>query len=307
MSGFAFAPRRLVLPGVRVPYLVAFASAAAGAGLARAVTTTYLPVLLDRIANAPALIGAVMLVNAAAGFGVPLVVGVWSDRLRARGTGRTRPFVWGGALVTAGGLAATALGASSSYVVLALTGAVVYIGLNALTTAHRALVPELFSPEARAKATSAQELALLGGGLVGLAVGGALTAISLWAPFLLAAVLVPLLALPTVTRVTETTSATSGERESRPLRLLPLDRAPARRALLPSCPVAVGAGLCRAADLLRALRRARAGPERRHGFRAAGRVRRRDRRGDSCSGTRQDAASASTRCCCSASSRSAAA
>jgi membrane-associated phospholipid phosphatase len=233
MSGFAFAPRRLVLPRARIPYLVAFAAAAAGAGLARAVTTTYLPVLLDRIANAPALIGAVMLVNAGAGFVVPLVVGVWSDRLRARGTGRTRPFVWGGALLTAGGLAATALGASSSYIVLALTGAVVYIGLNALTTAHRALVPELFSPEARAKATSAQELALLGGGLIGLAVGGALTAVSLWAPFLLAAVLVPLLALPTVMRITETTSATSDEHESRPLGYyLSIARRPGVRSFL---------------------------------------------------------------------------
>jgi maltose/moltooligosaccharide transporter len=187
----------------RTPYLVAFAAAAAGAGLGRAITTTYLPVLLDRIADAPALIGAVMLVNAAAGFAIPLVVGVWSDRLRARGIGRTKPFVWGGSLLAAGGLAATALGASSSYLVLALTAAVVYTGLNAITTAHRALIPELFTPDARAKATSAQELAMLGGGLVGLAVGGALTGISLWAPFALAAVLVPLLSLPTLRRVRE--------------------------------------------------------------------------------------------------------
>src|SRR5919106_7040023 len=200
----------------RVPFLVAFAAAAAGAGLGRAVTTTYLPVLLDRIADAPALIGAVMLVNAAAGLAIPLVIGVWSDRRRARGGGRTRPFVWGGSLLTAGGLAATAFGWSSSYLVLALTGAVVYIGLNTLTTGHRALVPELFSPEARAKATSAQELALLGGGLLGLAVGGALTSVSLWAPFVLAAVLLPLLAWPTLARVSEDRSVAREERESRP-------------------------------------------------------------------------------------------
>ena len=208
----ARAPRR------RLPYLVAFAAAAAGAGLGRAVTTTYLPVLLDRIADAPALIGAVMLVNAAAGFAIPLVVGVWSDRLRARGISRTRPFVWGGSLVTAGALAATALGWSSSYLVLALTGAVVYIGLNSITTAHRALIPELFTPETRAKATSAQELTMLGGGLIGLAVGGALTGISLWAPFLLAAVLVPLLALPTLRRVTEARHVPREQRESFGLR-----------------------------------------------------------------------------------------
>ena len=233
MSALASAPARLAVHRLRVPYLVAFAAAAAGAGLGRAVTTTYLPVLLDRIANAPALIGAVMLVNAAAGFAVPLVVGVWSDRRRARGGGRTRPFVWGGSLLTAGGLAATAVGWSSSYVALAATGAVVYVGLNTVTTAHRALVPELFSPEARAKATSAQELALLGGGLVGLAVGGALTGISLWAPFLLAAVLVPLLALPPLHRVVEPAPPTPEARESRPLgTYLAIARRPGVRSFL---------------------------------------------------------------------------
>ena len=217
----------------RMPYLVAFAAAAAGAGLGRVVTTTYLPVLLDRIADAPALIGAVMLVNAAAGLAVPLVVGLWSDKLRARGVSRTRPFVWGGSLLTAGALAATAVGWSSSYLVLALTGSVVYIGLNAITTAHRALIPELFTPEARAKATSAQELAMLGGGLVGLAVGGALTGISLWAPFLLAAVLVPLLALPTLKRVREDGQVVRRQRESFPLRYyLDAARRPGVRSIL---------------------------------------------------------------------------
>ena len=60
-------PRRLAL----LP-LVAFAAAAAGAGLARAVTTTYLPLLLNEIDDEPGLIGTVMLVNAIAGFVVPL-------------------------------------------------------------------------------------------------------------------------------------------------------------------------------------------------------------------------------------------
>ena len=60
--------------------LLAFAAAALGAGIGRAVTTTYLPLLLERIKDAPGLIGMVMLVNAFAGFGIPLVVGLWSDR-----------------------------------------------------------------------------------------------------------------------------------------------------------------------------------------------------------------------------------
>ena len=97
------------------------------------------------------------------------------------------------------GLTAVALGASStSYLALAVFAATVYIGLNAITTAHRALVAELFGSGERARATSAQELALLAGGLLGLAAGGILAGVALWAPFAAAALLLPLTALPTV-------------------------------------------------------------------------------------------------------------
>jgi dolichol-phosphate mannosyltransferase len=188
---------------LQMPFVVAFAAAALGAGLGRAVTTSYLPLLLERIDDAPGLIGMVMLVNAAAGMAVPLVTGIWSDRLRERGRGRRLPFIVGGSIVTAGGLLAVALGFSSSYLVLALSAAVVYTGLNALTTAHRALIPETFDETGRARATSAQELAMLVGGLIGLAVGGLLFGVAPWAPFALSAVLVPLLAAPTFRRVRE--------------------------------------------------------------------------------------------------------
>jgi dolichol-phosphate mannosyltransferase len=195
--------RRPPLRRIRTPFIVAFAAAALAAGLGRAVTTTYLPLLLERIDDAPGLIGMVMLVNAGAGMAVPLVTGIWSDRLRERGRGRRMPFIVGGSLVTAGGLLAVALGSSTSYLVLALSAAVVYTGLNAVTTAHRALIPETFDESGRARATSAQELAMLGGGLVGLALGGLLFGLAPWAPFALTAVLVPLLAAPTITRVRE--------------------------------------------------------------------------------------------------------
>jgi MFS family permease len=196
----------LRLARLHVPFLVAFAAAAVAAGLGRAVTTSYLPLLLNEIRDAPGLIGTVMLVNAAAGLAVPLVIGFWSDRLARTGRGRRLPFVAGGTLLTGGGLAAVAFGSSTSYAVLALFGAVVYTGLNALTTAHRALVPELFDSSGRARATSAQELGMLIGGLLGLAVGGALTGLAPWAPFALAAILVPLLALPTILRTREPAS-----------------------------------------------------------------------------------------------------
>ena len=173
--------------------LWAFATVAVALGAARAVTTTYVPVLLKRIDDRPGLIGAVMLVNAVAGFVVPLVTGLWSDRRGVRG-----PFIIGGAIVGAGGLVAVALGTASSYLVLALAAATVYIGLNAASTAHRALVVERFEADRRAAATSAQEGAMLAGALVGAVVGGALIDSSAAVLFAAWALLLPLLALPTL-------------------------------------------------------------------------------------------------------------
>ncbi|HEV3477870.1 MAG TPA: MFS transporter [Gaiellaceae bacterium] len=217
----------------RSAYLAAFAAAAVGAGAGRAVTTTYLPVLLDRIESAPGLIGLVMLVNAGAGFSVPLVIGYWSDRRRARGLSARLPFVVGGSLFGAGGLVAVALGSSSSYLALAVFAATVYAGLNAVTTAHRALVAELFASSERARATSAQELALLVGGLLGLAGGGILADVALWAPFAGAALLLPLTALPTLLRVDEPHAETHEPRDRRALRYyLAIATSPGVRALL---------------------------------------------------------------------------
>lgn len=177
--------------------VVAFSAAAVGAGLGRALVTTYLPVLLERIRDAPGLIGTVMLVNTVAGFAVPLAAGVWSDRLRERGHSRTGPLVVGGSLLAGGGLLAVALGSTSSYLALAAFAAVTYVGLNAVTTGHRALIPQSFSDDDRGRVTAGEEVAMLGGTLLGVVVGGVLVEQAGWAPFLAGAVLVPLLALPT--------------------------------------------------------------------------------------------------------------
>jgi membrane-associated phospholipid phosphatase len=184
-----------------VTLLFTFSAAAVGAGLGRALVTTYLPVLLERISDAPGLIGMVMLVNTAAGLVIPLLVGVWSDRLRDGGHGRTLPFVLGGSLLAAGGLLALALGYASSYLVLALFAAVTYAGLNAVTTGHRALIPENFGADQRAAATGSEEVAMLLGMLSGVVIGGVLIEVEGWMPFALGALLLPLLALPTVKRM----------------------------------------------------------------------------------------------------------
>jgi membrane-associated phospholipid phosphatase/predicted MFS family arabinose efflux permease len=184
-----------------VRLLVTFSAAAIGAGLGRALVTTYLPVLLERIRDAPGLIGTVMLVNTAAGLLVPLAVGVWSDRLRDAGHGRTVPFVLGGSVLAGGGLAALALGHASSYLLLAAFAAVTYTGLNAVTTGHRALIAEDFEADQRAAATGSEEVAMLIGTLAGVVIGGVLIELEGWAPFALGALLLPVLAVPTVRRM----------------------------------------------------------------------------------------------------------
>ena len=203
--------------GAAAAALWTFATVAVALGAARAITTTYVPVLLERIADRPGLIGAVMLVNAAAGFAVPLATGVWSDRRGTRG-----PFIIGGAVVAAGGLVAIALGTTSSYLVLALAAATVYIGLNAASTAHRALVAERFAADRRAAATGAQEGAMLAGALAGTVVGGALIDGSAAALFVLWAILLPLLALPTLAwqrSAARVEAVTADEAHGSPLRL----------------------------------------------------------------------------------------
>lgn len=207
------------LASTSLAFLITFGMAEVGVGLARAATTTYVPVLLDRIADSPALIGAVMLVNAAAGFAVPLLVGVWSDRRAAGRLGRRTPFVIGGAAVTSAGLLAVAAGADTSYPILGLAAGCVYVGLNATATAHRAVVVERFEDGRRPAATTSQELAMLVGGLLGVGVGGVLIADTpAWLLFVVAAIVTPLLAVPTVKLLIRM--------ERRPLRAAEGDEAP---------------------------------------------------------------------------------
>ena len=179
-------------------FLLVFSLAAVGAGAARALTTSYLPVLLERIDDAPVLIGLVMTVNAIAGIAVPIAVGVWSDRRSAEGLGRRLPYMAGGTVMAAGGLVAIGLGHGSSYLALALAAAVVYTGLNALTTAHRTLIAEDMADERRPAATGAQELAMAVGGGVAVAVGAVLIEPSPAAAFAIGAGVLGLAALPTL-------------------------------------------------------------------------------------------------------------
>lgn len=178
---------------VGLAFLLSFAAVAVGLGAARAATTSYVPVLLDEMSQRPGLIGVAMLSNAVAGFFVPLAIGLWADRHPGR-----RPLIAGGIAISAAGLVAVALGSATTWLALTLAAAAVYVGLNVVQTAHRALVPERFADAARPRATSAQELGQLVGALLGTVIGGILVLAAPGLLFAALAVAAVLTALPTL-------------------------------------------------------------------------------------------------------------
>lgn len=174
--------------GVGLLALATFGSAALGAGIGRAVLTAYLPLVLERIQDAPVLIGLVMASNPIAGILVPLVIGGPIDRSRRHGHDPARAVLLGGALLGSGGMAAVGLLTGTGYLLLAAAAFVAYTGFAAGMTLHRSLVSERFPPPYWARATGAQEVALLVGSVVGIVVGATI-ALFTPLPFLLAAVL----------------------------------------------------------------------------------------------------------------------
>lgn len=177
--------------------LAAFGAAALGAGLGRSILTAYLPLILEGIRDSPLLIGIVMTANPITGILVPLAVGGPADRLRRHGGDAARALVLGGAIVGAVGMLAVATLVSTGYLELALAAIVAYAGLAAGMTMHRSLVAERFAPPLWARATGAQEIGLFVGAMLGLGVGATIV-VAAPLPFVIGAVLVVLVALPTL-------------------------------------------------------------------------------------------------------------
>jgi len=205
---------------VGLAFLLSFSAVAVGLGAARAATTSYVPVLLEEIANRPGLIGLAMLTNALAGFFIPLAVGLWADRHPSR-----RPLIVGGVAISAGGLIAVALGSATTYLILAAAAAAVYVGLNTVQTAHRALVPERFGEGDRPRATSAQELGQLVGALFGTVIGGVLVLAAPQLLFVVVAAIAVLTAIPTLRLAAVRERASAAPATARPATVASLSAA----------------------------------------------------------------------------------
>jgi MFS family permease len=179
------------------PFLITFGLASLGIGLARGVTTTYVPVLLDDSGASPGLIGVLMMVNPVAGFTMPLVVGYLGDR-----SPRQRPwpaFLGAGAVIASAALVSVGILSAGSVPLLAVSALGVYVGVATAAMAHRSMILARFSDAERPAATSSQEGQKIAGGLLGLLAGGALISVAPALPFLLAAAVVAVLAVPTIT------------------------------------------------------------------------------------------------------------
>ena len=122
---------------------------------------------------------------------------------------------------------------------LAASGFVTYVGLRGALTAHRAAIARRLPAHARPAAMSAQELERSAGSLLGLVAGGVLVAESPELLFIAAAVLLPVLAVPTAvilrrSRAFDDLGDADGQphERARPRDLLAVARCPGAREVL---------------------------------------------------------------------------
>jgi MFS family permease len=148
-----------------------------GLALSITVVSTYLPTVARQFTASTTIIGLLIGGEGLGAVALPIVVGVWSDRLRTRWDGRL-PFVAIGAPIAAAGL--VAMGFVGSLTGIAVAVAIFFVGYFVAYEPYRALYPDLVPDEVAGRAQSTQAiwrgsgtgLALLGGGLL-LALGQA--------------------------------------------------------------------------------------------------------------------------------------
>jgi MFS family permease len=155
--------------------------------LAVTVVTTYLPVVATGFVGSKLVIGLVVGVEGLFALWLPLVIGVWSDRLRTRLGGRL-PFVLAGAPVLAVGLVAMAWVGSLPGLIAAAT--VFFAGYFVAYEPYRALYPDAVPDEVAGRAQGTQALWRGAGTGIALLGGGLLLALGRPAPFLAATVVV---------------------------------------------------------------------------------------------------------------------
>jgi MFS family permease len=149
-----------------------------GLALAISVLTTFGPVVLLRLTDSTAVVGALIGGEGAFALVIPLISGTLSDRLPGSPAVRRFPFVLAGAPLIVGGL--VLLGFSGSFALAALAVFAFFVGYYLFYPPYRALYADLLPRSFYARAQSSQAI-LRGAGLgVALLAGGLL--LSVWRP-----------------------------------------------------------------------------------------------------------------------------
>ena len=157
--------------------------------LATTTVTSYMPVLARQFTGSTAVIGVIVGAEGFLALWLPLTVGSWSDRLRTPIGGRL-PFVLAGTPLVV--LALSVMGFVRSLPAMAVAVFVFFVGYVLAYEPYRALYPDAVPDAEAARSQGAQGLGQgIGTGLA-LVGGGLLLALAKPAPFIAAAVIVPL-------------------------------------------------------------------------------------------------------------------
>lgn len=158
--------------------LVALSLPTLGLAFALSLLTTYGPVILVRITDSPAHVGALIGGEGAFALAVPVLAGMLSDRMPATRFGRRLPLVLVGApLLTLGLLL---LPFASTYDVAGMAVLAFFVGYYLYYPPYRAMYADLLPIEMLPRAQSTQAIAR-GAGLGGALLVGALL-LAVWAP-----------------------------------------------------------------------------------------------------------------------------
>lgn len=167
------------------PLLAALGLPTFGLAFAISVLTTYGPVVLIRLTDSTSQVGALIGAEGAFALIVPLVAGVWSDRLPGSPITRRLPFILIGAPLMVAGLVALPFSGSIAPAAAAILA--FFVGYYAYYPPYRALYADLLPERLYARAQSVQAV-LRGAGLgAALLAGGLLISVWLPLPFAIAA------------------------------------------------------------------------------------------------------------------------
>jgi MFS family permease len=150
------------------------------------VVSTYLPVVAREFTSSSTVIGLLIGGEGVMALFLPVLVGVWSDRLRTPLGGRL-PFLIGATPVVAASL--VAMGLVNSMLGLALSVAVFFAAYFVAYEPYRALYPDLLDDDIAARGQATQAIWRGAGTALALAGGGLLLSVARILPFATAAAL----------------------------------------------------------------------------------------------------------------------